>query len=69
MGRSAMKEDPYELFNDYKQDIHCETLVMLSCDSFRFDSLDMTRSVEYEDITPPPGVRLGRDKNRSGTTF
>jgi len=30
--------------------VHWETLVMLSCVSLRFDSLEMTRSVEYEDI-------------------
>ena len=31
--------------------IHWETLVMLSCVSLRLESLEMTRSVEYEDMT------------------
>jgi hypothetical protein len=30
--------------------VHCETLVMLSWVSLRFESFDITRSVEYEDI-------------------
>jgi hypothetical protein len=34
----------------FQRKLHCETLVILSCDSFRFDNFEITRSVEYEDI-------------------
>jgi hypothetical protein len=45
--------------------LHCETLVMLSCDSFRFDSLEITRSVEYEDMTKKGPTRK-RNENFLG---
>ena len=65
VGNTAMEEDPWEpVFSQVRLvgggrpireggGVHCETLVMLSCVSLRLDSLEMTRSVEYEDMTQP----------------